>query len=56
MTQDRRCQQLNSILDDAGGFARTNEQERFDECEEAVHSLLQDVRQFARQLKVSRFV
>ena len=50
--QGRQVDQLNDTLDKAQGFVATNHQERFDECEEAVNQVLQDIRRFAQQVKV----
>ena len=51
-SQARQIDQLHSILDRTEGFIGTTEQERFDECEEAVNQVLQDIRKFAQQTKV----
>ncbi|KZT07285.1 uncharacterized protein LAESUDRAFT_651560 [Laetiporus sulphureus 93-53] len=50
-TLDRQCQGMNEILDEAGNFVETTDQERFDECENAVTRALQRVRQLAQQWK-----
>lgn len=52
-TQGRMIEQLDDVLDRAQGFVGTTEQDRFDECEEAVNEVLQDIRKFAQHVKVS---
>lgn len=54
--QDDQCQRVHNVLDDAQGFVRTNEQDRFDQCEEAVNGVLQDVRRFGQQVKVRSII
>jgi protein transport protein DSL1/ZW10 len=48
----RAVDQLNEALDNAEGFVGTTDQGRFDECEEAVNQVLQDIRKFSQQTKV----
>ncbi|GBE89597.1 hypothetical protein BKA93DRAFT_723614 [Sparassis latifolia] len=43
----------NELLDKAEGFVDTMDQDRFDECEDAVNKTLQRIRQFAQQLKTN---
>lgn len=50
-TLTQQIDHLYSVLDNTEAFVGTAEQERFDECEEAVSQVLQDVRKFARQVK-----
>lgn len=45
-------QNINRTLDKAEGFVGTTDQDRFDECEGAVNSVLQDIRRVAQQCKV----
>ena len=47
---------MNEILDGTEGFKYTSDQDRYDECEEAMNQVLQDIRQFARSVKVIMFV
>ncbi|KAJ3557317.1 hypothetical protein NM688_g1539 [Phlebia brevispora] len=46
--QERR---INATLDKAEGFIGTTDQDRFDECEAAVNSVLQNIRRVAQQCK-----
>ncbi|EKM50623.1 uncharacterized protein PHACADRAFT_213522 [Phanerochaete carnosa HHB-10118-sp] len=50
-TIGRQIDSINSTLDKAEGFVGTNHQARFDECEEAVSQVLQNVRKFAQHTK-----
>ncbi|GJE98094.1 hypothetical protein PsYK624_143160 [Phanerochaete sordida] len=50
-TIGRQVDQINATLDRAEGFVATHHQERFDECEDAVNQVLQDIRKFAQQIK-----
>ncbi|KAA1470237.1 hypothetical protein DENSPDRAFT_817768 [Dentipellis sp. KUC8613] len=50
-TVDRECQANAKIIEDAGGFEGTADQERFDECEAAVMRVLGQIRAVSRQLK-----
>ena len=43
------------MLDSAQGFIDTTQQERYDECEEAVNGVLQRIRRVAPQWKVCGF-
>ena len=43
---------INGALDHAAGFIGTTDQDRYDECEEAVHQVLRDIRQTSHELKV----
>ncbi|KAI0079377.1 hypothetical protein K474DRAFT_1735495 [Panus rudis PR-1116 ss-1] len=50
-TIDNQCAKLHEILDQAEGFRDTGNQDRFDECEDAVNQVLQEVRRFSHEVK-----
>ncbi|KAH9951200.1 Centromere/kinetochore Zw10-domain-containing protein [Amylocystis lapponica] len=51
-TLDRQNQLINDLLNKAGGFVDTTDQDRFDDCESAVSKALQRTRQLAQQWKI----
>lgn len=53
--KDRQCQSAFELLDLAGGFVDTTNQDRFDECENAVNQVLRRTRHSAQQWKVSQW-
>jgi protein transport protein DSL1/ZW10 len=50
--QDKQRQSIDRILAAAEGFIDTGEQDRYDECENAITHVLQEIRLLARQWKV----
>jgi centromere/kinetochore protein ZW10 len=50
--KERQRTTINEILDAAKGFTYTSDQDRYDECESAVNSVLQKIKRLAQQLKV----
>lgn len=50
-TIDRQCQFIHELLDKAAGFVETTNQDRFDECENAVNQILQRIRRLAQEWK-----
>ena len=55
MSQAREERLVDEVVDTARGFIDTTQQERHDECEEAVNDVLQCVRRVAPQRKVHLF-
>ena len=43
---------INELLDEAGGFIESSDQDRFDRCEEAVNRVLQRIRRLSQEWKV----
>ncbi|TFY64920.1 hypothetical protein EVJ58_g2304 [Rhodofomes roseus] len=50
-TIDRQCQVIHELLDKAAGFVETTDQDRFDECENAVNQVLQRIRRLSQEWK-----
>ena len=56
VSQDIQLDIVAESLKKAEGFIGTAEQDRYDECEEAVMGVLSHVRKVARQWKVNNLV
>ncbi|KZT67377.1 hypothetical protein DAEQUDRAFT_713635 [Daedalea quercina L-15889] len=48
---DQQCQFINELLDKAAGFVETTDQDRFDDCENAVNQVLRRIRRVSQEWK-----